>query len=213
MLYAPSESDDPTYRALVAERIGGICDYFDARFETPDPALLSTYDCVHTFASYAYGDPVVFGNRLARYVDAGGKVVLGSICAYPAGNFLAGDIVAESGRYSPIRCGAHDWSSLACWDGTARDCCVHVGVPLWCSVHRDLVTELNPEAEVCGRFGDGQVAVAHNPERDVFYVNGSGGFPVMRDVNVAYVVANACACGGVVPVRPSSWGVLKLIYR
>ena len=51
VLYAPSESDDPAYRADIATAIGGTCDYFDARFGNPGSALLSAYDCVHTWAN------------------------------------------------------------------------------------------------------------------------------------------------------------------
>lgn len=35
VLYAPSEEDDPDYRAAIAAFTGGTADYFDARVATP----------------------------------------------------------------------------------------------------------------------------------------------------------------------------------
>ena len=76
MLYAPSEDDDPVFRAAVSALIGGPVDYFDARIATPTVEQLQAYDCVHTWADSSYADSTTFGNNLASYVDAGGRAIL-----------------------------------------------------------------------------------------------------------------------------------------
>ena len=61
ILYAPSEADDPAYRAAISAGAGGATvDYFDARVATPSVALMSGYDAVHTWANFAYLDPIGF---------------------------------------------------------------------------------------------------------------------------------------------------------
>src|SRR5262249_55880751 len=77
MLYAPSEGDDPAFRAAISALIGGPVDYFDARSGTPTVSQLSAYDCVHTWANSSYANSTTFGNNLAAYVDAGGRAILG----------------------------------------------------------------------------------------------------------------------------------------
>src|SRR5206468_2354792 len=47
-LMAMADYDDPFFRANVAAITGGVVDYFDARYDTPSPALLASYDCVYT---------------------------------------------------------------------------------------------------------------------------------------------------------------------
>src|SRR5438093_12864418 len=72
ILYAPSDCDDPAFRAQLAALIGGPVDYFDPRLATPTAAVLSTYTCVFTWVNYSYADRILFGDRLADYVGAGG---------------------------------------------------------------------------------------------------------------------------------------------
>jgi len=43
---------------------------------TPSVAALSAYDAVLVFSDAAFYDPIEFGDNLADYVDAGGRVVL-----------------------------------------------------------------------------------------------------------------------------------------
>ena len=93
ILYAPSEDDDPAFRAAVAAITGGAVDYFDARAGTPDLATLQGYHCVYTWANSAFADNVLFGDRLANFVDSGGSVVLGAFSAYTTGNYLSGAIM------------------------------------------------------------------------------------------------------------------------
>ena len=65
ILYAPSESDNSSFRADVAACTGGTVDYFDAISATPDVALLSTYDVVFVWGNYAFADAVGYGSASA----------------------------------------------------------------------------------------------------------------------------------------------------
>lgn len=194
MLYAPSESDDPTYRAWLAEGIGGTCDYLDARLDTPSEATLSEYDCVHTFSNHPYLNPALFGDRLADFVDAGGVVILGAYAASQAGNGLAGRLMERGQGYVPFTSLAAN-SVMSAWDGTCREDCIYTNVPGFYAVHRETVTVIDPaQGSVCGRYVDGEIAVAFNNNRRVCFVNGSAGYPLLVDPSIARVVANACLC-------------------
>lgn len=213
VLYAPSEADDAGYRAAIAAATGGSCDYYDARYGTPDAALLDSYDCVHVWANYAFYDNVGYGNNLADYVDRGGHVVLGAFCAYTSGNYLSGRIMTDTSRYCPVVGGSNHFS-LSMWDGTDADCCVHTGVTSYGMTYRDYLTLVGPGATICGHFQDREMANALNAAQDVIYANGSGGYPIAGVGQVAVVVANACVCaGGSTAVENSTWGAVKDLYR
>src|SRR5262245_23420212 len=99
ILYAVADLDDPALRAAISAITGGPVDYFDARGATPTAVQLGGYNCVYTMPDYLYADATLMGDRLADYVDAGGKVILGPFSTY--------DIFALGGRirtppYSPV---------------------------------------------------------------------------------------------------------------
>lgn len=211
VLYAPSESDDAAYRASMAAQVGGTCDYFDARFGTPSVAMLvDGYDCVMTWANYAYFDNVGFGNNLADFVDAGGHVVLGAFAAYTSGNFLSGRVMTDTSRYCPVL-GGFNHFSLAFWDGSDPSCCVHSGVTSYGSTYRDFLTLVS--GSVCGRYTDGELANALNGDKDVVYANGAGGFPLFPSGQDAQRAANACTCSGPSATESSTWGAVKGLLR
>lgn len=213
VLYAPSESDDAGYRAQIAAATGGTCDYFDARYGTPDAGLLSNYDCVHVWANYAFADNVTYGNNLANFVDAGGHVVMGAFTSYPGGNQLAGRIMTDTSRYCPVQ-GSGNHFTLSFWDGTDADCCVHVGVTSYGNTYRDYLSVVGPGATICGHYQDREIANALNAAQDVIYANGAGGYPLGPVGDVAKVVGNACGCaGGSTAVENSTWGAVKDLYR
>jgi hypothetical protein len=101
ILYAPSQDDDPAFRAAVAGLTGGMVDYYDARFGTPSLELMNTYECVYTWPDYPYLDPIAFGDNLADFVDNGGQVVLGVFCTFCYMNPLRGRIMTVG--YCPVR--------------------------------------------------------------------------------------------------------------
>lgn len=172
MLYAPTVDDDPAYRAAIAAETGGIVDYYDARSGTPTALELATYDCVYTWVSSAYADADLFGNRLADYVDAGGKVILGVFCTFTAGSFLGGRIMTPG--YCPVTSpsGSNHYSSSGyAGDGASS---LHAGVLAYDSPYRDILV---PQGDgiVDGHYADGEIAHAYRPDGRVIYSNGLGG--------------------------------------
>jgi len=215
VLYAPSEADDPAYRAGIAAWLpaGSVVDYYDARNGTPDAATLASYTAVHVWTNYALSDKITFGNRLADYVDGGGRVVLGAFCTYCFGNDLEGRIMTAdyNGVTSPS-CSNH--FAQDSWRGDDADKCDYTGVTSWSALYRDYLA-LQGAGIAWGHFNDGEIADAVGPNEAVHYVNGSGGSPILVDPGIEYVVANACTCGLTppVPVINSTWTKVKSLYR
>jgi hypothetical protein len=210
LLYGPSESDDPTYRAQMAAQVSGTCDYVDARYTTPSVSQLDAYDCVMVWANYDFLDNVAYGNNLADFVDHGGHVILGAFCAYTSGNFLSGRIMT-SATYCPVT-GGFNHFSMSFWDGTDRECCVHTGITSYGSTYRDYLT-LRSGASVCGHFQDQEIANALNSASNVIYANGAGGYPLFPSGQDAQRAANGCTCGGSTAAQPSTWGAVKGLYN
>ncbi len=192
MLYAVSNPDDPAYRAVISTYTGGVVDYFDTRPATPSAALLATYDCVYTWTNAPHADPVLLGNRLADFVDAGGTVILGAFSTYTIGNSMGGRIMTPG--YSPVTSPTgnnHFAVSAYVGNGTT---CLHHGVTAYDCLIRDiLVTQGN--GLVDGRYADGEIAHAHRPDRRVIYSNGGGGSALLGAGQWPRLVANACDCG------------------
>jgi hypothetical protein len=211
ILYCPSESDDPGYRAAIAAITGGVVDYFDTRVANPSADVLATYDCAYTWANYAYLDNVGLGNLLAGFVDGGGSVVLGAFCTYTSGNYLSGAIMTAA--YSPVWSPSgsnHFLSSPYAGDGTT---CIHSGVTSYECVYRDYLATQGGGV-VDGHFVDGEIAAAYRPDYKVLYNNGSGALQLGCSGDWARLVANSCACDGEppVPVEESTWGQIKARY-
>jgi hypothetical protein len=211
ILYAPSESDDPAYRAAISAAAGGATvDYYDARVGTPTVSLLSLYDCVHTWANYAYSNNVLFGDNLAAYVDAGGSVVLGVFCTYTIGNFLSGAIMGPA--YSPVwsPSGSNHFSyATYAGDGTT---CIHTGVTAYGSTYRDYLATQGAGA-VDGHYTDGEIAHAYRPDYAVVYSNGGGGYPLGGTGDWPKLIANACSCAGSTGTEDATWGKVKTLFR
>jgi hypothetical protein len=195
ILYAPSEGDDSALRAAIAGFTGGTVDYFDARAATPDVTLLQSYDCVYTWANYAFLDPTGFGNNLADAVDAGTVVILGAFCTYTLGNSLGGEIMTSA--YSPVwspTSSNHFVSSNYAGDGTTP---IHNGVTTYECTYRDILA-LQGAGLQDGSYQDGEIAHAYRPDFKVIYSNGSGAVQLACTGQWALLVANACQVG--VPV-------------
>jgi hypothetical protein len=196
MLYAVSDDDDPAFRAAIAAATSGTVDYFDARNATPTPTQLAGYDAVYTYINFALADPQLFGDRLADFVDAGGRVLLGPFCAASSGNALAGRITLAG--YSPVATFGRG-NHLACdtWALDGDSACALAGVTGLGAFYRD---SLGTQGGGIGgaHFTDGEIAVAWRPDLGVFYLNGtgavwltSGGCPAGA---WARVIANAVMC-------------------
>lgn len=206
MLYAPSEADDPAYRAAIAAVTGGTVDYFNASADTPDPALLATYDCVYTWVDLSYANPQRFGDLLASFVDAGGKVILGAFCTFSSGNSMKGRIMQPgySPVWSPFGTNHFSFASLAA-DGTG---CEYAGVSGLGTPVRDYL-EVRGGGLADGHYTDGEIAAARRSDARVFYINGCGAVQLGGSVgDWARFVGNAALCPPAMPpaTRPSLLG-------
>lgn len=196
ILYAPSEGDDPGYRAALSAAAGGVTvDYFDARAGTPSVALMSNYDCVYVWVNFAPANNVLYGDNLATFNDAGGDVVLGAFCTFTTGNFLSGTIMTAG--YSPVVSplgNNHFSNSSYIGDGTT---CIYGGVTsLSCTFRDFLVTQ--GSGVVDGTYADGEICHAYRSAGsggDVVYSNGSGASALGCAGSWAQAVGNACTCG------------------
>jgi hypothetical protein len=194
ILYAPSEADDPAYRAAIAAITGGTVDYFDGVNGTPSVALMQNYDCVYTWANFAYQDNVTFGNNLATYVDGGGRAVLGAFCTFTSGNSMGGAIMTAA--YSPVTSPTgtnHFTPSPYAGNGTT---CIHTTGPVTnydCTFRDVLVTQGG--GIVDGNYQDGEIAHAYRAsDADVVYSNGSGAVQLGCPGQWAQLIANICGC-------------------
>ena len=171
ILYAPSENDDPAYRAAIAAITGGTVDYFDTRVATPTALQLAAYTCVYTWVENSYSDRILFGDRLADFVDAGGKVILGPFCTYTTGFSLGGRIMTPA--YSPVTSPSgtnHFSTSPYAGDGTRS---LHAGVVAYDCGNRDFLV-LQGAGIANGHYTDGEIAQAYRPDGRVVYSNGAG---------------------------------------
>jgi hypothetical protein len=202
ILYAPSEADDPAYRAAIGVAAGGaIVDYFDTRVATPSVATLLQYDAVTTWTNFDHLDPVGYGNNLASYNDNGGNVVLGAFCTFTSGNFLSGTIMTAA--YCPVRSPTgsnHFTASTYSGGGTT---CIYTGVAtLTCTFRDVLVTQ--GTGIVDGNYADAEICHAYRGSAPagagtVVYSNGSGAVQLAPTGGQwATAVANSCTCFTVV---------------
>ena len=188
VLYAPGGPDDATFRSQLAAQTGGVVDFFDASLATPSAALLAAYDCVYTWIGNPPADSVLFGNRLADYVDAGGKVVLGTFCTYTGGAYLGGRIMRPG--YSPVWSPSglnHYSSSTYAGDGFTS---IHRNIAEYETIYRDILV-LQGAGIQDGSYDDSEIAVAYRPDRRVIYVNGINAFGFGTG-DFARLIANAC---------------------
>jgi hypothetical protein len=192
MLYTPSDVDNPTFRAEISAAAGGATvDYFDTRAATPDLALLQSYDCVMTYCNYAYADMVLFGDRLAQYVDSGGVVILGSWCTYTTGNYLSGAIMEPA--YCPVDSPTgtnHMTPALYAGDGVT---CIYDNVTVLEGTYRDFLV-LQGAGIQDGSYTDGEICHAYRPDGHVVYANGMDGTGTGATGDVGRVLANAGDC-------------------
>jgi cysteine-rich repeat protein len=188
--YAPSDPDDPAYRAAIASITGGAVDYLDPRTVTPTLAQLVAYDCVYTWANVGFADNVAFGDLLADYVDSGRSVVLGAYSTYTIGSFLSGKIMTPD--YSPVTAPSgsnHQSLSAYAGDGTTF---LHYLVSAYDCTARDVLV-LQGTGIQDGSYADGEIAAAYRPDFRVVYSNGTGATSIACPGDWPRLVANACA--------------------
>jgi hypothetical protein len=187
ILYAPSEDDNPTFRAEVSALTGGPCDYFDTRVDTPDLELLLSYDCVFTWTNYAYADKWAFSDSLVSFADSGGNVVLGQWAYGGFGMSAIPPEILEPG-YCPVD--VSSWSSGEySGDGTG---CLTEEVGSWYTPYRD-TAQLREGAHYDGTYTDGTPLFAFYSGVRVTYV--AGALPDYGSSgDLAEMIVNACTC-------------------
>ena len=204
ILYAPSDADDPAYRAAIGLAAAGTVDYFDARVATPSVATLLQYDAVYTWADFAYQDPVGFGNNLASYNDNGGNVVLGVFCTFTTGNSLGGLIMTPA--YCPVDSpNGTNHFQIANYIGNGVTC-IYGGVAiLSCSFRDFLVIQGTGVSD--GTYSDNEICHAYRSAAPpgsgtVAYSNGSGAIQLAPTLGPwATAVANCATC----VTNPNAW--------
>ncbi len=191
ILYAPTQNDNPAFRAAVSLAAGGVnVDYFNPRVDTPSLDLLDGYDCVFTWTNYAYDDRHQFGDRLASYVDAGGKLILGqwSYSGFGGGLAVPPPIVTQG--YCPVTVLYTSFTSESyAGDGEA---CLHAGIGSYASGYRDYCT-VHPDCGQDGSFSDGSLTVAYRPDFRVIYSAGNTGWD-FGSGEWPELIANMCCC-------------------
>jgi hypothetical protein len=176
----------------VSDLCGGVrVDYFDVRYSLPSADLLATYDCVFTWSNYDYADYMEFGELLADFADAGGRVILGQ-WAYVGfrgyGSALPPGRILEP-AYCPITSDAYTYGgSVYAGDGTT---CLHDGVADYSTSYRD-DCELREGNLQDGTYDDGYLAVAYRPDLGVTYV--AGMCPSYSSGDFARLLANIYSC-------------------
>ncbi len=168
LLYCPANPDNPTFRAEVSAALGGLAvDYFDARTATPTVEQMQEYRAVFTWENYSYNDRELMGNRLAEFVDLGGRVIMGQ-WATPTGGSTEGGIWGWD--YFPATSTSYSSGSYM-GDGTD---CVHQGIAEYYSQYLD-VAYVREGFMSDGTMSTGTLAVAWRPDRRVYYSPGNTG--------------------------------------
>ncbi len=194
ILYAPSQPDNPAWRAEVAAIAGVPCDYWDARVSTPTYADLWDYWCVFTWANYEYADATLFGDTLAAFADVGGTVILGqwtflAFSDWPSG---ANASVIVGPEYCPVTVASY--SSGGTYAGDGLDC-VHATGPVteYAASYWDEAIP-RPGAVTDGTLVEsGLPAVIWRADRRVYYSPGNTGGDFTTG-DTAQLVANMSAC-------------------
>jgi hypothetical protein len=168
LLYCPANPDNPTFRAEVSAALGGLAvDYFDARIATPTVEQMQEYRAVFTWENYSYNDRELMGNRLAEFVDLGGRVIMGQ-WATPTGGSTEGGIWGWD--YFPATSTSYSSGSYM-GDGTD---CVHQGIAEYYSQYLDHAY-VREGFMSDGTMSTGTLAVAWRPDRRVYYSPGNTG--------------------------------------
>ncbi|HQO24981.1 MAG TPA: hypothetical protein PLK89_04675, partial [Acidobacteriota bacterium] len=112
--------------------------------------------------NYPYLDNVAMGDRLADYVDAGGRVILSVFNWYTGGSypwFISGRMLTTG--YSPFLSAGGNQYSTSCLGAYQAAHPLMQGVSALCEFYRDRVS-LAPGAQLVASYSDGEELVAVN---------------------------------------------------
>lgn len=147
---------------------GGVTDYFDATDATPTVAYMLNYDMVIVFSDDLWHDRTLMADRLADYVEGGGKLILGSYVHHTEGqgSWLEGRIMDE---YSPVVIDENRWSSDYTGDGTD---CIFTGLAPFHTLPYQHIESLVGSAGSDGTWTDGSAVAGYRLDRSVYFVSG-----------------------------------------
>ena len=207
LLWAPSDGDDPAFRAAISAVTGGAVDYYDARAGVPPLSLMQSYDAVFTFSDYPYFNAPGLGNTLASYVDAGGTVILGAFTTMsPWAVTGAIATAAYSPVYNPTNTNSYSFSSYLV-NGTGP---LYAGVSSLTGSYHDIVS-LQGSGIANGSYADGAILGAYRPDYKVIYLGGTmePAIDISMTGNWPQLIANAMllGCQGSC-TNPSSGGTI-----
>jgi hypothetical protein len=144
--------------ALKAKPGVATVDDFDASASTPAASALAGYDLVVSTGDSDYGDPALYGSRLADYIDAGGAVIQfaydnwDNAGAHPTGRF-------ESGGYPPFIPGNNDNDATTLGPPLLPGNPLLAGVPSF-TTSLNTTDALGAGATLLARYLDGRNAIA-----------------------------------------------------
>jgi hypothetical protein len=151
-------TNDTLAGALTGKPGVATVDKFDTSAATPSQASLATYDLVAETGDSSYNDPVLYGDRIATYINAGGALIQfaydnwNSTGAHPTGLF-------ESGGLAPFIPGPNPNSNTALGTILVPGSPLLAGVPTFLT--SDNVTDfLAPGATLLAKWADNRNAIA-----------------------------------------------------
>jgi hypothetical protein len=195
LLCAAAGDDQPEFRAAVAAIIHEPVDYVNTHFGTPTMPQMLEYAAVMVWADYPYSfcNNVELGDRLADYVDDGGRVILGQGCWPTYYTHLAGRIMTAD--YCPVADDGGISYSTVTYAGPSADCATLLG-PVYelSSDWIDIITGLVPGAGSDGEFSNGSPVAIWRPDRRVYYSPGNRGMAWGLTGDWAQLTANFMLC-------------------
>lgn len=169
ILLAIGGDEDTLFRDQIEFISQADVDFWDTSTSLPNLATVSSYDTVVTFVTGGeHYNSVIWGNRLADYVDQGGVLILpGSV------QRLRGRITEP--EYSPVYGDAQIWSiGPVDWEGTQTSR-YHDFVRGYRTWSREWVG-LRDDAITEGTWEGGAYTIASRPDRRIVYLNGHPGY-------------------------------------
>jgi hypothetical protein len=183
--------------------------YYDCHLYTPDFDEFLYHDVVITGGTSSYYEPIIFGDRLADYVDLGGCVIVTacSLTQWPLGGGIGGRWHDDG--YCPYY--SDNPNLLEGYEDLIIDDPRHEifdGVAgLWDSRWR-ADTILRSGAVELAHFPDSG-GVAINDQENVVGVNYLGGNHLWSGDGYLIMANAACYLAGYSEVRETSWGKIK----
>ncbi len=175
ILCARADGDaEPTRSYLLSFSEVSIVDDYDLTASTPTLTEMSDYDLIFTWTNSDCDDSNLWGDRLADYIDDGGKVVLLDFAWYSDDGLysIAGRIMSEG--YSPLTSldghNHYSWANLGTYDAGHP---LMYGVTAVSAYYRDWVS-LTPGATLIASWDDGEEFIAE--KGNVLAVNLFQGF-------------------------------------